>query len=73
MQKVLRNKFEIVKTIGHYKASRLYEILYALSTNNYISITSKYYQKFLNRYFKNNVEKAKLNNCRRLIFICKKI
>jgi 2-polyprenyl-3-methyl-5-hydroxy-6-metoxy-1,4-benzoquinol methylase len=73
MQNILGEKFKIIKSIGHYDISKTYELLYALSTNNYISITSKYYQKFLNRYFKNNIEKTKLNNCRRLIFICKKI
>ena len=73
MKKELNEKFKILETIGHYKKSRIYEILYALSINNYISITSKHYQKFLNFYFKKKLEKSNLSQCRRLIFICKKI
>jgi SAM-dependent methyltransferase len=73
MQKYLKGHFKIIKTIGHYKISKIYELLYAFSTNNYISITSKIYQNFLNNYFKKHIKKANLNNCRRLIFICKKL
>jgi SAM-dependent methyltransferase len=67
------DNFKIIKLIGHYKLSKIYEILYAISINNHISITSPRYQAFLNNYFKKNIEKAKINNCRRLIVICKKL
>jgi 2-polyprenyl-3-methyl-5-hydroxy-6-metoxy-1,4-benzoquinol methylase len=73
MQNYLEGQFKIVKTLGHYKISKRYELLYALATNNYLSISSKKYQKFLNKYFKKNIERASTNNCRRLIFICKKL
>ena len=73
MKKGLEGKFKIIKVIGHYKISKLYELLYAFSTNKYLSIASEKYQKFLSNYFKKNIERAKSNNCKRLIFVCKKI
>tara|TARA_Y100000034_G_C6895513_1_gene412768 strand:+ start:1260 stop:1970 length:711 start_codon:yes stop_codon:yes gene_type:complete len=73
MKKELEGKFKIIKALGHYKLSKPYELFYALSINNYISITSKHYQKFLNFYFKKRLEKCSVSKCRRLIFICKKI